>query len=58
MLGWLCDHYKGEIHVSTGMTSYDEIEELIRFFVEKNRNKDVVLYNCTSGYPVPYQDID
>ncbi|MGM7634563.1 N-acetylneuraminate synthase family protein [Bacillus sp. Hm123] len=57
MIGWLCDNYDGEIHVSTGMTTYKEIDELISFFVEKKRNKDVVLYNCTSGYPVPYQDI-
>ncbi|MEK5071464.1 N-acetylneuraminate synthase family protein [Sporosarcina sp. FSL K6-1508] len=57
MLGWLCDNYAGEIHVSTGMTNYNEIDELIQFFVEKDRNKDVVLYNCTSGYPVPYKDI-
>lgn len=57
MLGWLCDNYVGEIHVSTGMTNYDEIDELIQFFVGKGRNNDVVLYNCTSGYPVPYKDI-
>ncbi|WMJ73280.1 N-acetylneuraminate synthase family protein [Cytophagaceae bacterium ABcell3] len=57
MLGWLCQNYKGEIHVSTGMTTKDEIEELINFFVEKGRNKDLVVYNCTSGYPVPFEDI-
>ncbi|WP_338655524.1 N-acetylneuraminate synthase family protein [Sporosarcina psychrophila] len=57
MLGWLCDNYDGEIHVSTGMTNYNEIDELVRFFVGKGRNEDVVLYNCTSGYPVPYKDI-
>ncbi|MBB4823636.1 N-acetylneuraminate synthase [Sporosarcina luteola] len=57
MLEWLCDNYKGEIHISTGMTSYKEIDELVTFFVSKKRNNDIVLYNCTSGYPVPYQDI-
>lgn len=57
MLDWLCDNYKGEIHVSTGMTDYTEIENLIVFFEEKQRNQDVVVYNCTSGYPVPYSDI-
>lgn len=57
MLGWLCDHYKGEIHVSTGMTTKEEIEELMVFFRERNRSKDVVVYNCTSGYPVPFADI-
>lgn len=57
MLEWLCQNYKGEIHVSTGMTSYQEIEELIQFFIKKGRNKDLVVYDCTSGYPVPYKDI-
>jgi len=57
MLGWLCDHFKGEIHVSTGMTTKSEIEEIIQFFSDKKRNDDVVLYNCTSGYPVPFEDV-
>lgn len=57
MLGWLCDNYKGEIHASTGMTTKDEIETLVSFFEEKGRNKDLVLYNCTSGYPVPFEDV-
>jgi N-acetylneuraminate synthase len=57
MLGWLCDNYEGEIHVSTGMTTKDEIEDLVEFFVTKGRNKDVVVYNCTSGYPVPFNDV-
>lgn len=57
MLEWLCDHYQGEIHISTGMTTKDETEELVSFFVNKGRNKDLVLYNCTSGYPVPFEDV-
>lgn len=57
MLGWLCENYKGEIHISTGMTSKDEIEALITFFTEKGRNQDLVVYNCTSGYPVPFEDV-
>ncbi|WP_315163757.1 N-acetylneuraminate synthase family protein [Capnocytophaga leadbetteri] len=57
MLGWLCEHYKGEIHISTGMTSQKEIETLVKFFESKGRAKDVVLYACTSGYPVPFEDV-
>ena len=57
MLEWLCDNYQGELHVSTGMTTKNEIEELISFFESKGRNKDLVLYNCTSGYPVPFEDV-
>lgn len=57
MLGWLCDYYQGEIHVSTGMTTKAETDRLVQFFVDKERNKDLVLYNCTSGYPVPFEDV-
>ena len=57
MLGWLCSNYPGEIHLSTGMTTKAEIEELVEFFINQKRNKDLVLYNCTSGYPVPFEDV-
>ncbi|MGG7033601.1 MAG: N-acetylneuraminate synthase family protein [Flavobacterium sp.] len=57
MLSWLCQNYKGEIHISTGMTTKGETEELVNFFIEKGRNQDLVLYNCTSGYPVPFEDV-
>ena len=29
----------------------------ISLFKRNNRNKDLVLYNCTSGYPVPFKDV-
>lgn len=57
MLGWLCENYKGEIHVSLGMTTRKEENNLIKFFEEKGRNKDLVLYICTSGYPVSFDDV-
>lgn len=57
MLSWLCKNYKGEIHCSTGMTTKNEIEDLVQLFEDYNKAKDLVLYNCTSGYPVPFEDI-
>jgi sialic acid synthase len=57
MLEWLCENYQGEIHISTGMTTKNEIDDLVSFFKKHNRNKDLVLYNCTSGYPVPFEDV-
>ncbi|MCF7568963.1 N-acetylneuraminate synthase family protein [Sabulilitoribacter arenilitoris] len=57
MLNWLCENYKGEIHISTGMTTKTEIEDLVNLFKKYSRNKDLVLYNCTSGYPVPFEDV-
>lgn len=57
MLTWLCENYTGEIHISTGMTTKNETDELVDFFESKNRNKDLILYNSTSGYPVPFEDV-
>lgn len=55
----LRDQYEGEVHISTGMTTKEEIEKIVSFWEQgkgdaKNR---VVLYNCTSGYPVPFEDV-
>lgn len=57
MLEWLCDNYGGEIHVSLGMTTHEEEEKLISLFETKKRNRDLVIYACTSGYPVPFEDV-
>ena len=58
MLKLLRDDYSGEIHVSTGMTTKDEIDEIIAFFEQTSAAKNrLVIYNCTSGYPVPFEDI-
>lgn len=57
LLSYLCDEFEGEIHLSFGMTTKDEEEMIVSFFESKNRNSDLVLYNCTSGYPVPFEDI-
>lgn len=57
MLQWLCDHYGGEIQISFGMTTREEEEKIISLFEKNGRNKDLVIFDCTSGYPVPYEDI-
>ena len=57
MLDWLCNNYDGEIHVSLGMTTHQEEEKLIELFEANDRAKDLVLYACTSGYPVPFKDV-
>ena len=57
MLEYLCDNFSGEIHLSFGMTTKQEEEDIVSFFESKNRNKDLVIYSCTSGYPVPFEDI-
>jgi N-acetylneuraminate synthase len=57
LLRYLTDNYKGEIHVSFGMTTHAEEEKIVSFFEEKGRAGDLVVYACTSGYPVPLEDI-
>ncbi len=57
LLEYLCDNFAGEIHLSFGMTTKSEEEEIVSLFESKGRNMDLVLYNCTSGYPVPFEDI-
>lgn len=55
----LRDEYTGDVHISTGMTTPDEIEKIVKFWEEGkgNAKNRVVLYNCTSGYPVPFEDV-
>lgn len=57
LLQYLCNNFKGEIHLSFGMTSKEEEEQIITFFEENKRAKDLVIYSCTSGYPVPFEDV-
>ena len=57
MLEYLRDNYSGDIHLSFGMTNHKEEQKIVDFFKAKNRAKDLVIYACTSGYPVPFEDI-
>ena len=57
MLEWLCNNYSGEIHLSLGMTTIEEEKMIIDLFNKNNRLKDLVLYACTSGYPVPFNQV-
>jgi len=57
MLQFLCRNYEGEIHLSFGMTTKDEEEKIVSLFESEGKNRDLVIYSCTSGYPVPFDDI-
>jgi len=57
MLDYIINNYDGEIHLSLGMTTKQEEERIINFFVKKNRVKDLIIYACTSGYPVKFEEI-
>jgi N-acetylneuraminate synthase len=58
MLKVLRDDYNGQVQLSIGMTSKNEVEEIVRFFEETNQAKTrLLIYSCTSGYPVPPKDV-
>lgn len=58
MLKVLRDEFKGEVHLSFGMTNQNEEKKIVEFFEETNQAKDrLVIYSCTSGYPVPFKDV-
>lgn len=58
MLIFLRDHYHGDIHISVGMTTWKEIEKIVTLFEEKNQAQSrLILYSCTSGYPVNFSDV-
>ncbi len=57
LLSFLCDNYEGKIHISLGMTTKEEELNIIKTFKEYGRLKDLILYACTSGYPVPFNDL-
>ena len=58
MLKVLRDEYKGQVQLSVGMTTRKEIEDIVKLFEETNQAKDrLLIYSCTSGYPVPAKDV-
>ena len=58
LLRVLRDEYNGDVHISFGMTTIEEEDAVVEFFEETNDAKDrLVVYSCTSGYPVPFKDV-
>ncbi|MEL0011741.1 MAG: N-acetylneuraminate synthase family protein, partial [Bacteroidota bacterium] len=58
MLRVLRDEYMGQVQLSIGMTTKEEVEQIVSFFEETNQAKSrLLIYSCTSGYPVPVEDV-
>ena len=57
MLKVLRDNYKGDVHISFGMTTKEEEEQIVSFFEKTNQSQRLIIYSCTSGYPVPFEDV-
>ena len=52
LLAQACDTFGGDIHVSLGMTTRAEEEAVVEVARTHGRAGDLVLYACTSGYPI------
>jgi N-acetylneuraminate synthase len=57
MMAFLCEHFGGDIHISFGMTTHHEEEQIVSFFEKMDRARNLIIYSCTSGYPVAFEDI-
>lgn len=57
MLEYLSRNYAGEIHLSFGMTTHDEEKQIIDLISRHNALGRTVIYSCTSGYPVAFEDL-
>ena len=58
MINYLCGNFKGKIHISLGMTKLLEEKKIVNCIKKNKRSKDTILYACTSGYPVPLEDLN
>lgn len=57
LLEMLARDYSGEIHLSFGMTKREEEEKIVSFLERHGAAGRTVIYSCTSGYPVSFEDI-
>lgn len=57
VVDYLLSDYSGDIHISLGMTNRAEEKCIIERFDDSGALDRLVLYACTSGYPVPHRDV-
>ena len=57
LIDFLISEYSGDIHISLGMTNREEEQRIMSRFEERGAFNRLVLYACTSGYPVPHKDV-
>lgn len=57
LVDYLCEAHEGEIHLSVGMTTMAETDRIVDRVETRGRAGDLVLYACTSGYPVAFEDV-
>jgi N-acetylneuraminate synthase len=53
----LAHHYGGDLHISLGMTTPEEQQQIVDLLRAEGALQRSVLYACTSGYPVPFDQL-
>lgn len=56
LIEWLAD-WGGPLHISLGMTTRAEADELVELLASKGAAERTTLYHCTSDYPVRTEDV-
>ena len=51
LINYICENYSCDIHISLRMTTKAEMQQLVDIIKSCSREKDTVLYWCTSAYP-------
>tara|TARA_Y100001970_G_C14259925_1_gene879574 strand:+ start:31901 stop:32776 length:876 start_codon:yes stop_codon:yes gene_type:complete len=57
LLNYLFKKFKGYCHISLGMTTELEEKKIFELAKKFNKTKKLILYACTSDYPVKHKDI-
>jgi N-acetylneuraminate synthase len=57
MLRELARNFRGDLNIPLGMTTPDEVEQIVTVMREEGALQRTVLYACTSGYPVPFDEL-
>ncbi|MHA2287929.1 MAG: N-acetylneuraminate synthase [Promethearchaeota archaeon] len=56
LLKLICSKNK-PIFLSTGMSTLEEVKESVNF-IKSNGVNEIVIFQCTSDYPTPYEDVN
>ena len=56
LLKQICSKKK-PIFLSTGMSTLDDVKESVNF-IQSNGIKEIVIFQCTTDYPTPYEDVN
>lgn len=57
LLETACNEFGGQIHLSLGMTTRAEEDQVVEIFRRNGRLDALVLYACTSGYPIEPHEV-